>query len=107
MGNPPQGQGWGVAPTGKDDPSSSAGLALAGSWTPEILSVFYWWLFSSLGGLSTLSLLGWVAARTKASVGEGRRPEEGEADCRHLRGATLWWDTEALGTWGQHKVTES
>lgn len=59
----------------------SGGLALAGAWT-KISPGFYWWPFSSLGEPSTLSSPGWVAAHTKASVGEGKRPGEGEADHR-------------------------
>lgn len=59
----------------------SGGLALAGAWT-KISPGLYWRPFSSLGEPSTLSSPGWVAAHTKASVGEGKRPGEGKADHR-------------------------
>lgn len=59
----------------------SGGLALAGART-KISPGFYWRPFSSLGEPSILSSAGWVAAHTNASVGEEKRPGEGEADHR-------------------------
>lgn len=47
----------------------SGGLALTGAWTSKISPGFYWWPFSTLGGPSTLSLPGWVAAHTQGLSG--------------------------------------